>query len=114
MNLKLIISKLEKFTSDRDWDQYHSAKNLAVSLGVEVGELLEIFQWVPDNYDFTGDECNKGRLTEELADIFIYAIMLGHKMNINIEKAILKKISINEKKYPIEKAKGNYKKHTDL
>jgi dCTP diphosphatase len=114
MDLAGIASRLEKFVKDRDWEQYHSPKNLAISLGVEVGELLEIFQWLPDNHDFTGDEDVRDRATEEIADIFIYAIMFGHKLNMDIEKAILRKIDINEKKYPVEKARGSSRKYTEL
>jgi NTP pyrophosphatase (non-canonical NTP hydrolase) len=114
MDIKSINKRLTKFTEARDWEQYHSPKNLAISLGVEVGELLEIFQWLPDNYDFAGDEAIRGRATEEIADIFIYTIMLSQKLHIDVEKAILRKISLNEKKYPVEKAKGSSKKYSEL
>jgi NTP pyrophosphatase (non-canonical NTP hydrolase) len=114
MDLEGIAKRLEQFAEERDWEQYHSPKNLAISLGVEVGELLEIFQWLPDNHDFAGDEAVRSRATEEIADIFIYAIMLGQKLDINVEEAILRKISLNEKKYPVEKAKGSSKKYSEL
>jgi dCTP diphosphatase len=87
MNLSDISNKLKKFTSDRDWDQYHSPKNLAISLAVEAGELLEIFQWLPENSTF--DKTVHKKAAEEIADILIYAIMFSLKMGIDIEKAVM-------------------------
>lgn len=112
MDIEAISKKLAKFTQDRDWDQYHSPKNLAISLAVEAGELLEIFQWLPENYQY--DENVHQKASEEIADILIYAIMFSQKMNINIGKAILKKMELNEKKYPINRAKGTAKKYNEL
>jgi dCTP diphosphatase len=112
MNIEYISKKLKKFAEDRDWDQYHSPKNLAISLAVEAGELLEIFQWLPENHPF--DETVHKKASEEIADILIYAIMFSRKMGINIEKAVLEKIEVNEKKYPVEKAKGIAAKYDEL
>jgi dCTP diphosphatase len=112
MNIDNIATKLQKFIQDRDWDQYHSPKNLAISLAVEAGELLEIFQWLPENTEY--DETVHKKASEEIADILIYAIMLSRKMGIDIEKAVLEKIAVNDKKYPVEKAKGNSKKYNEL
>ena len=112
MNISDISSKLQKFTQERDWDQYHSPKNLAISLAVEAGELLEIFQWLPENSPF--DESVHKKASEEIADILIYAIMFSRKMGIDLEKAVLEKIARNEEKYPVEKAKGNSKKYSEL
>jgi dCTP diphosphatase len=112
MNIDLIAARLTKFTQDRDWDQYHSPKNLAISLAVEAGELLEIFQWLPENHPF--DETLHKKASEEIADILIYAIMFSRKMGIDLEKAVLEKIKVNEKKYPVDKAKGIAKKYDEL
>ena len=112
MNINDISTKLQKFTQDRDWDQYHSPKNLAISLAVEAGELLEIFQWLPENYQY--DETVHKKASEEIADILIYAIMFSRKMGIDIEKAVLEKIAVNEKKYPIDKAKGKSTKYSEF
>lgn len=95
-----------KFTKDRDWDQFHSPANLAKSIAIESGELLECFQW--------NDNFNKENVCEELADVVNYAILLADKLGVNLEEIVMKKIEKNFKKYPIEKAKGNSKKYTEL
>lgn len=112
MNIEAISKRLTKFAEDRDWGQYHSPKNLAISLAIEAGELLEIFQWLPENSTY--DETVRNKAAEEIADILIYAIMFSHKMNIDMEKAVLMKIEVNEKKYPVDKAKGIAKKYNEL
>lgn len=95
-----------KFTKDRDWDQFHSPANLAKSIAIESGELLECFQW-NDNYD-------KERVCKELADVVNYAILLADKLDVKLEDIIMKKLEENSKKYPVEKSKGNSKKYTEL
>ena len=95
-----------KFTKDRDWDQFRSPANLAKSIAIESGELLECFQW--------NDNFNKEDVCEELADVIIYAILLADKLDVNLEEIIMQKMEKNSKKYPIEKAKGNSKKYTEL
>ena len=112
MDIDDIVDRLKKFTQDRDWDQYHSPKNLAISLAVEAGELLEIFQWLPENPPY--DETVQHKASEESADILIYTIMFSRKMNIDMEKAVIKKIELNEMKYPVDKAKGIAKKYDEL
>ena len=95
-----------KFTKDRDWDQFHSPANLAKSIAIESGELLECFQW-NDNYD-------KKEVCEELADVVNYAILLADKLGVNLEDIVMEKIEENSKKYPVSKSKGNSKKYTEL
>ena len=95
-----------KFTKDRDWDQFHSPANLAKSIAIESGELLECFQW--------NDNFNKEDVCEELADVVNYAILLADQLGVNLEEIVMQKIEKNSKKYPIEKAKGNSKKYTEL
>ncbi len=95
-----------KFTRDRDWDQFHSPANLAKSIAIESGELLECFQW-SDDYD-------KEKVCEELADVVNYSILLADKLNVNLEDIVMKKIQENSKKYPVEKSKGTSKKYTEL
>ncbi len=95
-----------KFTKDRDWDQFHSPANLAKSIVIESGELLECFQW-DDNFD-------KQKVCEELADVVNYAILLADKLNVKIEGIVMAKLKENSKKYPIDKSKGNSKKYTEL
>lgn len=98
--------KVIKFSEDRDWNQFHSPSNLAKSISIEAGELLECFQW-DDNYDY--DE-----VCDELADIINYCILLSDKLNVDIEEIVERKMLENEKKYPVDKAKGNSKKYTKL
>ena len=95
-----------KFTKDRDWDQFHSPANLAKSIAIESGELLECFQW-NDNYD-------KKEVCDELADIVNYAILLADKLGVNLENIVMEKLEENSKKYPVNKSKGNSKKYTEL
>jgi mazG nucleotide pyrophosphohydrolase len=95
-----------KFTEERDWDQFHSPANLAKSIAIESGELLECFQW--------NDDYNKDNVCNELADIVNYAILLANKLDVNLEEIVMKKLKENAIKYPIHKAKSNSKKYTEL
>lgn len=103
-NVKVAVVK---FTKDRDWDQFHSPANLAKSIAIESGELLECFQWSDDNYD-------KKQVCKELADVVNYAILLANKLDVNLEDIVMAKLEENSKKYPIDKSKGNSKKYTEL
>lgn len=98
--------KIVQFTEDRDWDQFHSPVNLAKSIAIESGELLECFQW--------SDEYDKEKVCDELADVVNYSILLANKLGVSIEEIVLAKLKKNEEKYPINKSKGNSKKYTEL
>ena len=101
-----LISELRKFNQERDWDQFHSPENLAKSIAIESGELLECFQW---NNDYDKDE-----VCEELADVFTYCLMMADKLEVKPEEIILKKLEKSKKKYPVEKAKGVSTKYDKL
>ena len=103
MDLKKIKQKINKFVKDRDWDQFHSPKNLAMALSVEASELVEIFQWLKDS-DIK--KVDKEKVSEEIADIFFYLLRIAEKMNIDIEKSFHKKMIKNIKKYPVKLSKG--------
>ena len=104
---------LRRFASDRDWDQFHSPKNLAIALNVEAAELLEHFQWRPEgSASFTPDQHAKVR--EEIADVLLYLIRLADKLDVDLLAAASDKIQINAVKYPVEKARGSSKKYTEL
>lgn len=109
-----ILEEINKFSDDRDWNRFHSPKNLVMALTGEVGELNEIFQWLTEeeSYSFTSD--SKQHVKDEVADIAIYLLRICMKLDIDLEDAILQKMKKNEEKYPIEKAKGSAKKYTKL
>ena len=106
MTLDEVKKEISDFTKERNWDQYHTPENLAKSISIEAGELLECFQWSPD-YD-------RQAVIEELADVMNYCIQMADKLNINIEDAIIAKIRKNAEKYPVEKCYGSSKKYTEL
>jgi len=114
MDIETIQSKLQAFASEREWDQFHSLKNLSMALSGEVGELVEIFQWMTEEQSNNLSEKDKQKVTEELADIIIYLLRLADKADIDIEKAINLKVDVNASKYPVEKSKGTSKKYTEL
>ena len=113
MNLNDIQQKLSQFAEDRNWNQFHSPKNLSMALAAEVAELLEIFQWLTEQQskDIINSENEITLVKEEIADIFIYLVRLADKLNIDIEKEVLAKIDLNEKKYPIDLSKNNAVKY---
>lgn len=104
--MKRAIKEIIEFNKERDWDQFHSPENLAKSISIEAGELLECFQW-NNNYD-------KDEVCEELADVFTYCIQMAMKLEVDPEEIILKKLDKTRKKYPIDKAKGVSTKYNKL
>ena len=104
--MKEIINQIKKFNEERDWDQFHSLENLAKSISIEAGELLECFQW-NNNYD-------KNEVCEELADVFTYCLMMTDKLDVDPKEIILKKLDKTRKKYPVDKAKGVSTKYNKL
>lgn len=108
MNIKEIQNKLEKFAEDRDWNQFHSPKNLVMALTSEVGELNDLFQWLTEDQS---NNVDKDEIRQEIADIFIYLLRLSDKLDIDLEEALQEKIEINANKYPVDLAKGNATKY---
>ena len=113
--LKDVTEKIIKFRDERDWKQFHNPKDLAISLNIEAGELLECFQWknVGEVEQLIKSKDNVN-IEEEIADIAIYLLLLCNETSLNLEEVILNKLNINTKKYPIEKSKGNSKKYNQL
>lgn len=103
-----IIQALLKFRNERDWEQFHNPKDLALAISVESAEMLELFLWK------NPEEANKEKVKEELADIISFTFLLADKYGFDIKQIILDKIKANGQKYPIDKAKGNAKKYTEL
>ncbi|GFP76129.1 nucleotide pyrophosphohydrolase [Clostridium fungisolvens] len=101
-----VIERIRKFRNDRDWSKFHTPENLAKAINIEAGELLEHFLW-DNNY-------NKEEVCDELADVLVYCLHMADALDVNIEEIINNKMNKNEKKYPVEKAKGNSKKYTEL
>lgn len=114
MNLEKIQSIIKQFSDDRDWDKYHSPKNLVMALSGEVGELNEIFQWLSEDESKNLSSDTKQHTKEEVADIAIYLLRICMKLDINLEDAIIEKMKINEEKYPVDRIKGNFKKYNEL
>ena len=107
-----LISDIKKFNLDRDWDQFHNPKDIFIALISEIGELAEYYRWLSreEIEELKDDPSKKEKLEEEIADIFLYLIMLSYKSDIDIIKAIKHKIKKNETRYPISIIKG---KHTN-
>ena len=105
---------LRAFSAERDWDQFHTPKNLALALMVEAGELLEHFQWLTDEQSRELPQDVRSKVSEEMADVLGYLIRLADKLEIDLVESTRRKIEQNAKKYPTEKARGNAKKYTEL
>lgn len=103
-----IINALVCFRNERDWEQFHNPKDLAVAISVEANELLELFLWKQP------EEADKEKIKEELADIFAFAFLLAEKQGLDVKEIVLQKIKANAEKYPVEKSKGTAKKYNEL
>ena len=101
------IERIRKFTTDRDWDQFHSPANLAKSISIEANELLECFQWDEDNYDIN-------EVKEELADVLVYCRNMLDKLGLDEDEIVNAKMEQNERKYPVNKSKGKSDKYNKL
>lgn len=106
--IKEILDAILKFRNERDWEQFHNAKDLALAINVEAGELLELFLWK------NADDADKEKVKEEIADIMIYAMLLSERYGFDIREIILEKIKTNVEKYPVEKIKGSAKKYNEI
>lgn len=103
-----VMERLRQFRDDRDWKQFHNPKDLAVALSIEASELLEAFLWK------TPEEADVEKVKEELADVLSYALLLADAYGLDTKEIVLDKIERNEAKYPVDKAKGNARKYTEL
>ena len=99
--------RIRKFKTDRNWSEFHSPANLAKSISIEANELLECFQWDEENYD-------REHVIEELADVIVYCQDMLDVLGLNVDQIVNDKMEMNEKKYPVEDAKGNAKKYTEF
>jgi len=113
-DLNTLKNRIRNFAEVREWDQFHSPKNLSMALSAEVAEIVEHFQWLTEEQSKTLPKDKHAEVETELADTLIYLIRLAEKLDIDLLKAAQNKIDINEQKYPVDKAKGNAKKYTEL
>lgn len=112
--LDVIAQRIRVFRDERDWKKFHNPKNLACSISIEAAELLEHFQWKTPEESYSHAEKKRDELSEEIADVGIYLIALADILGIDLLAAVDRKLVINEKKYPVEKAKGSAAKYTEL
>ena len=107
-DIEELLAELRKFNQERDWDQFHNGKDLAIGLSVEASELLESFLWK------NPEDVNPDKVREELADVLNYAFQMADKYGLDIKQIMLDKIRCNAEKYPVSKAKGSAKKYNEL
>jgi NTP pyrophosphatase (non-canonical NTP hydrolase) len=107
-DIQEITEALLKFRNERDWEQFHNPKDLALAISIEAAELLELFLWK------NPEEANREKIKAELADVLSFALLLAEKYEFDVKEIILNKIAHNAQKYPVEKAKGNAKKYDEL
>lgn len=112
--LESLREKLRDFAAARDWDQFHSPKNLAMALSVEAGELLETFQWLSEEQTMRLPPEALAAASDEVADVLLYLIRLSDKLGIDPIAAANRKLLANATKYPVDKARGNSRKYTEL
>ena len=107
-------ARLRTFAQERDWQQFHTPKNLAMALAGEVGELVELFQWLTPEESQTLQADTAGRVRDELADVQIYLLRLADVLGVDLTAAVESKVALNESRYPPDKARGRATKYTDL
>ncbi|MDZ7669462.1 MAG: nucleotide pyrophosphohydrolase [Gammaproteobacteria bacterium] len=112
LDIAALQQSLRRFAAERDWDQFHSPKNLAMALSVEAAELVEIFQWLTEVQSAELDEPTCASVAEEIADVQIYLARLADRLDIDIPKAVEKKLALNARKYPADKVRGSAAKRS--
>ncbi|HET7924352.1 MAG TPA: nucleotide pyrophosphohydrolase [Rhodanobacteraceae bacterium] len=111
--LRALQQRLAAFAAARDWEQFHSPKNLAMALSVEVAELVEEFQWLTEAESNALDAERHDRVRLELADVFIYLLRLADRLDVDLMRAADDKIALNERKYPADRVRGDSRKYTE-
>ena len=113
-DLAPLRDELRRFAADRDWDQFHSPKNLAAALAVEAAELLEPFQWLTDEQSRNLSADQVSAVRKELADVLLYLVRLADKLDVDLIDAARAKIAENAVRYPVDKSKGSSRKYSEL
>lgn len=114
ITIETLKKKLKQFVEERDWNQFHSPKNMSMSVAIEASELMEHFLWADAQDSYKVFEQKRQDIEHEIADVAIMLLMLCEENNVDLAEAIEKKMKINAQKYPVEKAKGSSKKYTEL
>ena len=112
-NVHEIREKLRAYAKARDWDQFHSPKNLSMALAVEAAELMEHFQWLTEQQSWQVEGEKRQQVIDEIADVQVYLLMLSDKLGVDIEDAVVQKIAKNEIKYPAAQVRGSAKKYNE-
>jgi len=111
--LDALRERIREFAAERDWDRFHSPKNLSMALAAEAGELLELFQWLTEEESRTLDPAKLVQVRHELADVFIYLVRLADRVGVDLLDAAAEKIAINAEKYPVDRVKGDARKYSE-
>jgi len=114
MNLEELAGRLRAFARERDWEQFHAPKNLAMALAVEAAELMEHFQWLTEQQSGELPPPAKQQVAAELADVFIYTVRLADRLGVDLETEVEAKIRVNAARYPVAKSRGKATKYTEL
>lgn len=112
--LEALRDRIREFARERDWDQFHSPKNLAMALAGEAGELLEIFQWLTEEQSRALDDKALAKARDEIADVLLYLVRLADRLGVDPLAAAGRKLDENARKYPVDKARGNARKYDEL
>lgn len=112
-DIQKLTERLREFAADRDWEQFHSPKNLAMALSVEVAEIVEHFQWLTEQQSRELDAAKMAQVKQELADAFIYLVRLSDQLKIDLFEAADQKLAINESRYPADQVRGSAKKYSE-
>jgi NTP pyrophosphatase (non-canonical NTP hydrolase) len=113
-DLEGLRTQLRAFAAARDWDPFHSPKNLAMALSAEAGELAEVFQWLTEEQSRRLDAKTRSAAADEVADVLLYLVRIADKLDIDLLAEAERKLADNERRYPIDKARGSAKKYTDF
>ena len=111
--LRQLAERLRVFAAERDWEQFHSPKNLAMALSVEVAEITEHFQWLTEQQSHELDAAKRAEVEQELADALIYLVRLADQLEIDLLAAAARKLAVNEAKYPADKVRGSSRKYSE-
>jgi NTP pyrophosphatase (non-canonical NTP hydrolase) len=114
VNLEALTEALRTFAREREWEQFHSPKNLAAALVVEAGEVLEHFQWLSEAESAALDDARRHEVALELADVLLYLVRLADRLDVDLLAAARDKLAINAEKYPVERARGSHRKYTEI